>query len=66
MSRLSCRSRNKTKYPVAKDQRGTPVGGRHGPRKVILLEPKQIMSTWAKFINVPPEMKEISVFIPGV
>jgi hypothetical protein len=46
-------SRNKIKYPMAKDQRGTPVAGRHGPRKVVLVEPKQTMGTWAKFINVP-------------
>jgi hypothetical protein len=59
-------SRNKVKYPVAKDQRGNPVAGRHGPRKVVVLEPKQTMSTWAKFINVPPDVKKISVFIPGV
>jgi hypothetical protein len=58
-------ARNKTKYPVVKDQRGEPVAGKHGPRKVVVLGPKQTMNTWAKFIAVPPEVKKISVFIPG-
>jgi hypothetical protein len=62
-------SREKVKYPVAKDQRSARQSrcwARHGPRKVVLLEPKQAVSTWAKFINVPPDVKKISVFIPGV
>jgi hypothetical protein len=66
VARLACRFPTiKIKYPAAKDQRGTTVAGRRGPRKVVLLEPKQTMGTWAKFI-VPPEVKKISVFVPGV
>jgi len=59
-------ARNKMKYPVAKDERGDPVAGKHAPGKVVVLGPKKTISTWAKFISVPPEVKKISVFIPGV
>jgi len=59
-------ARNKMKYPVAKDQRGDPVAGKHAPGKVVLLGPKKTLGTWAKFISIPPEVKKISVFIPGV
>jgi hypothetical protein len=30
------------------------------------LGPGKVLGTWAKFIAVPPEVKKISVFIPGV
>jgi len=58
--------RNKMKYPVVKDTRGDPVAGKHGPGKVVVLGPGKTLGTWAKFIAVPPEVKKISVFIPGV
>lgn len=34
-------ARSKIKYPVAKDERGNPVAGRHAPRKVEVLDRKQ-------------------------
>jgi len=58
-------SRNKVKYPVAKDERGTPVASKHAAGKVVVLAPGKTMGTWAKFINIPPDVKKISVFIPG-
>jgi len=59
-------ARNRMKYPVVKDTRGNLVAGKHGGRrKVVVLEPKKTMGTWAKFIAVPPNVKTISVFIPG-
>jgi hypothetical protein len=58
-------ARNRMKYPVVKDTRGDLVAGKHGGRKVVVLGPKQTLGTWAKFIAVPPEVRKISVFIPG-
>jgi hypothetical protein len=58
-------SKNKVKYPVAKDDRGEPVAARHAGRKVVVLGPGKSLSTWAKFISIPPDVKKISVFIPG-
>ncbi len=57
---------NKMKYPVVKDTKGNLVAGKHGGHgKVFVLEPKKTLGTWAKFIAVPPDVKIISVFIPG-
>jgi hypothetical protein len=59
-------ARNRMKYPVVKDTKGNLVAGKHpGNRKVVVLGPKKTLGTWAKFIAVPPEVKKISVFIPG-
>jgi len=58
-------SKNKMKYPVAKDDRGEPVAGRHAGRKVVVLGAGKTLGTWAKFISVPSEVKKISIFIPG-
>jgi len=58
-------SRAKVKYPVAKDEKGNPVAAKHGPGKVVVLGPRKTLGTWAKFISVPPDVKRISIFIPG-
>jgi hypothetical protein len=60
-------ARNRMKYPVVKDTKGNLVAGKHGGKgKVFVLEPGRTLVTWAKFIAVPPDVKKISVFIPGV
>lgn len=55
----------RTKFPLAKDPRGTPVAGAHAPGKVVVLGPRKTLSTWAKFLGVPERTRVISVFIPG-
>ncbi len=60
-------ARNRKKYPVLRDTKGTLVAGKHGGQgKVVVLEPGKALSTWAKFISVPADTKKVSVFIPGV
>jgi hypothetical protein len=58
-------ARNRMKYPVVRDTRGDLVAGKHGGRKVVVLEPRKTLGTWAKFMAVPAEVSKISVFIPG-
>ncbi len=60
-------ARNRMKYAIVKDTKGNLVAGKHpGKGKVFVLEPGKTLGTWAKFIAVPPDVKKISVFIPGV
>jgi len=60
-------ARNRTKYPVLKDNRGNLVAGKHGgPGKVVVLAPGKTLGTWAKFAAPPADARKISVFIPGV
>jgi hypothetical protein len=59
-------ARNRMKYPVLKDTRGDLVAGKHpGKRKAVVLEAKQTLGAWAKFVAPPADAKKISVFIPG-
>jgi hypothetical protein len=59
-------ARSRMKYPVVRDTKGNLVAGKHGGRKVVVLEPGKTLGTWAKFIAVPADTRKISVFIPGV
>lgn len=54
----------KLKFPILKDDRGTPVGYKHGGRKVVTLPPKEALSVWAKF-QVPENVGKMSVYLPG-
>ncbi len=58
-------ARNRMKYVVVRDTRGDLVAGKHAGRKVVVLEPRKTLGTWAKFMAVPAEVSKISVFIPG-
>lgn len=54
----------RVKYPILKDDRGTPVAARHGGRKVVLLPTKGSLPVWAKFA-VPARVTKITVYLPG-
>ncbi|MGC2196087.1 MAG: hypothetical protein WA628_15545 [Terriglobales bacterium] len=54
----------KVKYPILKDDRGTPVGYRHGGRKVVTLPGNEATTVWAKF-QVPVSAGKLSVYLPG-
>lgn len=54
----------KVKYPILKDDRGTPVGARHEGRKTITLAAKENKSVWAKF-QVPANAGKLTVYLPG-
>jgi hypothetical protein len=54
----------KVKYPILKDDRGTPVASRHGGRKVVTLAANEGLTVWAKF-QVPASVGKMSVYLPG-
>ena len=54
----------KVKYPILKDNKGTPVGARHDGRKTVTLAGTQTKAVWAKF-QVPEGHGKLTVYLPG-
>ena len=54
------------KYETLKDENNYPVAARHEQFGTgIVLAPKQVVNTWAKFPAPPTEVKVITVYLPG-
>ncbi len=60
---------NKKKYLILKDDKGSPIAGKHEPVKgskgVISVAAGQTLSTWAKFPAPFANVEKISVYIPN-
>ena len=54
----------KLKFPILKDDKGTPAGARHEGRKTVTLTAKETKSVWAKF-QVPESHEKLTVYLPG-
>ena len=56
----------KTKLPLMKDAKGTPVAAGHGGvnQLAITLPPNKTLKTWAKY-SVPADTKKVAVVISG-
>jgi hypothetical protein len=54
----------RVKYPILKDDSGTPVAARHGGSKAVTLVGNKTLSLWAKF-EVPAQAAKLSVYLPG-
>jgi len=54
----------RVKYKILKDTEGTPVGSRHGGRKVVTLAGNGTTSVWAKF-PVAASVVKLTVNLPG-